>query len=961
MEEHASKHFPISAASGIKNAFMFGPFKLSVAERLLKRGDEVLTIGGRSFDLLIVLVERAGDVISHKELIARAWPDVTVEKANLRVHISALRKVLGDGLNGARYISNVASRGYCFVAAVARSGVQQALPAPDSPLVNSRTHNLPARLMRMVGRDQAVRQLQDKLMTCRFVSIVGPGGVGKTTVAVAVAHALVEGFHGAVSFVDLGVLADSRLVPTAVASALGIATQAQDPLLSLLGFLGDRKILLVLDNCEHVIDAAAELAERVISEAPQAHIFATSREALRAEGEHVHILNSFDSPPNNPRLQAAEALRYPAVQLFMERALASGYHSELSDTDAPVVANICRRLDGIALAIELAATRTGSLGIRGTAEMLDNRSKIVWNGRRMALPRHQTLNSMLDWSYNLLSDLEKRVLCRLSILVGDFTIKAACEVAAEAEIDDARITQVVTSLLAKSLISTTHSHRSTYYRLLDTTRAYALAKLADRGEMDCMARRHATTFCKYLKDQNLQSGSGEEELAEYAPHIGNVRAALDWALSDSGDRVIGVELATCAVPLLIRLSFLDECRRYCEQALGMIDERSCDTRAEMILQEALALSSMFLNGNSDEALAAINRGLTLAEKLNDTKHQLELLAGQNIFFYRAGDFYSALAVAERASAVADAAKNAAGLAITEWMLGVSHHFLGDQAAALQYCESGMIRAVEFGALNPGFFGDEHRVLALTVLARSLWLRGHPNQALRKAQEAIDEAAARSQAVSVCMSLYGAQVFLWTGDLDRSSHLIDWLIEYAGRHSLSPYRAVGIALKGELAVARGEVEIGIKLLREALKTLHSKRYNLFLCEFACALTAGLRKAGHFEEALLTINGAIGRANSSGAIYDMPELLRLKGEVLAEVQHANRTAALECVEESLKLAREQSALAYELRSATTLARLLFESGRQGEARNILEPVHGRFREGFETTDLRDAQALLASLAR
>jgi predicted ATPase/DNA-binding winged helix-turn-helix (wHTH) protein len=611
MEEHASKLVTAIPVSHTGYAFMFGPFKLSVAERLLKRGDQSLTIGGRALDLLNVLVERAGEVISHKELIARAWPDVAVDDANLRVHIGALRKVLGDGLNDARYISNVAGRGYCFVATVTRSAMEQALPPAKSPQISSRTHNLPPRLMRMVGRDQAVRQLQTKLMTCRFVSIVGPGGVGKTTVAVAVAHALIDDFHGAILFVDLGVLADSRLVPTAIASALGIVTQTQDPLFGLLGFLGDKKILLLLDNCEHVIDAAAELAERVMYEAPQIHILATSREALRAEGEHVHILNSLDSPPNNPRLQAAEALSYPAVQLFMERALASGYPSELSDDDAPVIANICRRLDGIALAIELAACRAGCLGINGTAEVLDNRFKMVWNGRRLALPRHQTLNSMLDWSYNLLSDLEKRVLCRLSIFVGDFTLKSACEVAAEAEIDDARIAQAVTRLVEKSLISTTHSHKSAYYRLLDTTRAYALAKLADRGEVDCVARRHAATFCKYLRDQDLQSGYGDEDLAEYAPHIGDVLASLDWALSDREYRDIGVELATCAVPLLIRLSLLDECRRYCEQALGMIDERSGDARAEMILQEALALSSIFSKGNTDEVLIELTEGLRL--------------------------------------------------------------------------------------------------------------------------------------------------------------------------------------------------------------------------------------------------------------------------------------------------------------------------------------------------------------
>jgi DNA-binding winged helix-turn-helix (wHTH) protein len=268
----------------------------------LKRGEEVLSIGGRALDLLIILVERAGEVISHKELIARLWPDVTVEEANLRVHISALRKLLGDGLDGARYISNVAGRGYCFVAAVARVLLQ-----PDSAGIESRTHNLPARLATMLGRDQAVRQLRTKLTTCRFVSIVGPGGVGKTTAAIAIAHTLLADFGGAVFFVDLSALADSRLVPTAVASALGLVGR-EDPLFRLLGFLGDRRVLLVLDNCEHLVDAVAQLVERVVNEAPQTHILATTREALRAKGEHVHTLHS-----QGPGLRAAEALRYPAV------------------------------------------------------------------------------------------------------------------------------------------------------------------------------------------------------------------------------------------------------------------------------------------------------------------------------------------------------------------------------------------------------------------------------------------------------------------------------------------------------------------------------------------------------------------------------------------------------------------------------------------------------------------------
>src|SRR5277367_1795484 len=407
-----------------EDVLSFGPFSLFAAARLVKKADEPIPLGGRALDILIALAERAGEVVSHKELISTVWPDVTVEEVNLRFQMAILRKALGDGRNGARYVSNVAGRGYCFVAPITRSTAARTVPVTGIT-TTERVQKLPPRPARMVGRDDTVRALAEQIQVWRFVSIVGSGGVGKTTVAISVAHTLVDGFHDAVFFVDLAALTDPQLVPTAVASALGFMVQTQDPLVSLLAFIGDKKVLLVLDNCEHVIGVAAALAERVVSEAPQAHILATSREALRVEGEHVHLLYSLDCPPEDAGLTAMEVLRYPAAQLFMERAAASGHGAALSDIDAPIVARICRRLDGVALAIELAASRVGILGIRGTAELLDNHFSLLWQGRRTALPRHETLNAMLDWSYNLLSEREKVVLCRLSVFVGGFTLQAA--------------------------------------------------------------------------------------------------------------------------------------------------------------------------------------------------------------------------------------------------------------------------------------------------------------------------------------------------------------------------------------------------------------------------------------------------------------------------------------------------------------------------------------------------------
>jgi predicted ATPase len=742
-----------------------------------------------------------------------------------------------------------------------------------------------------------------------------------------------------------------------------LMVQTQDPVVGLLAFIGDRKILLVLDSCEHVISVAAALAERVVSEAPQAHILATSREALRVEGEHVHLLHSLDCPPDDPGLTTMEALRYPAAQLFMERASASGYDVALSDIDAPIVAQSCRRLDGIALAIELAASRVGSLGIRGTAELLDNRFSLLWHGRRTALPRHETLNAMLDWSYSLLAEREKVVLCRLSVFVAHFTLEAAGSLALKPEAhgadetDDADVIDAVAGLAAKSLISTTVINETTYYRLLDTTRAYAATKLAERGEADRIARRHAIFYSRFLEhDEIIQSVFDEHDLSGYAPHIGNVRAALGWALSDHGDAAVGIELATWAAPLFVGLSLLGECRGWCERALAALDDASRGTRQEMILQETLAMSSMLTRGNSDQVRAEFERGLALAEAFQDSARQLRLLSGLNIFLMRLGDIRGALATAEQGGVIAQAAKHPAGAAWADWWCGIANHFLGNQAAAQHHLERGMAVAVELGTFNANFFGFRDRVLV--TLFRTLWLRGFSDQALKIARKAIEEAASRDHPRSICNSLFYASMFLlWTGDLQGASDLIEQLMVNAGRYSLAPFLAVGVALKGELAIAREELETGLELLRSALGTLHAQQYNLLITRFIGASAEGLCKTGQFEEALLTINGAIARATNGGVEFNLSELLRIKAQILA-AQH-DRESAMNCLTEALTVARAQSALAWELRSSMALARMLSEDGQRDQARHTLALVYDRFTEGFETADLRLARALLEDL--
>jgi DNA-binding winged helix-turn-helix (wHTH) protein len=327
--------------------FKFGPFRLIAPEKVLIKETKPVALGSRALDLLIALVEQAGEVVSHRELVKRVWPDVIVEESSLRVHIAALRRAIGDGRDGARYITNVPGRGYCFVASVQRDAKGDLSARPSNGRVKMRT--LPARLQRMIGRDEIVEALRAEVTSRRFVTILGPGGVGKTTVAVAVARELAGHFHDTVCFVDLSAVQDGELVIPAVASAVGCLEQTQDSLPRLLAFLADTPMLLVLDSCEHVIEPVAVLTEGLFREAPLVHILATTREALRVEGENVHPLQSLDGPSDVTDLTAVQALAAPAVQLFVDRAVSGGYRHDLTDEDARIVANICRQLDGVAV------------------------------------------------------------------------------------------------------------------------------------------------------------------------------------------------------------------------------------------------------------------------------------------------------------------------------------------------------------------------------------------------------------------------------------------------------------------------------------------------------------------------------------------------------------------------------------------------------------------------------------
>lgn len=935
----------------------FGPFTLSVSQRLLAREGVPIDLGARAIDLLITLASAPNKLMSKHDLISRVWPDVIVEEGSLRFHMTGLRKALGDGQDGVRYITTIAGRGYCFVAPITR------MRAP--PIIRSNADFphaiLPNRLDRMVGREEDILRLSDKLMKSRMVTIVGVGGVGKTTVATAVAHNVAPSFNGAVLFADYGMLNDSGLVAAGIASMLGLPVGSDDVRPSLLAYLQDKQILLILDTCEHLIDAIADLAANIIDAAPQVYLLATSREALRIEAESIYRLDTLACPPDDPDISTEMILSFPAIQLFMERAAASGASLDVSDRDLRVVASICRKLDGMALALELAARRVETYGLLQTATLLDQHLTLGWAGSRTAPPRQKTLQATLDWSFGLLTDVERILLRRLAIFVGDFTLEAVLEVASTPDLDHRAIFGAIDSLVAKSLLATHPIGSGMRYRLLDTTRAYALQSQTDEDRAQ-VAARHAGYYQHWLEQfgSDWPSLSTGLERVPYFISINNARTALEWCFGANGDVDAGIRLAASAVPVFQVMSLFPECQRWSERALLALDDAFLGSVEEMHLQAGLGISRMYMQGGRDTSQVALSRGLQIAEERGNALDQLRILGPLNMLKMRSGDFNAALHYARRCSELAATMTDAATVELGHFFLGNSLHFTGQLDAARIELEAAVKGASGSQRTPASYVGFEGRHLAGGILARNLWLQGFPAQADIRARQTIADAAKLDHSLTLCIALLGGiAVFLWRDDLRSAEEHIEWLISRAGLHFLSPYVTVARGFEAEVAIRRGDVKPGVETLRQCVEKLHAANYEVFTTMLEISIVKGLAAIGEIGEAMTRINGTIERVEKNGDLCYMPELLRIRGNLCLSMPKASSDDAETCFIRSLDHSRKIGARAWELRTATDLAALWLGDGRARDARALLLPVFERFGEGLDTADVGAAERLLAKL--
>lgn len=935
------------------DALSFGSFCLVPDERLLTKNGVPVALGARTLDTLIVLISRLGETVSKSELMATVWPDAVVGEASLRFHVAALRKALADGENGARYIVTLPSRGYRFVAPVFRSS-----PGAASTPKFARSMDLPRGLERMVGRRNEIALLTDQLSRYRFVSIAGSGGVGKTTIAVALAHELVPEFGGSVIFLDLGLIDDPTLVPITLASTLGVSVQSDDPTPNIVTYLREKRFLLVLDNCEHIIEAAAVLVEHLLQGAPHLHILATSREPLAVEGEYVYRLQPLALPPDEPALSVDAALSFPATQLFIDRARANGAPIELQEEDVATIAHICRKLDGVPLAIELAASRVVAYGLERTAELLDERLALLWRGARTAPPRQRTMQAAIDWSFHLLSEAERAVLRRLAIFVGYFTLKAALFVIVGDEIDEEVAIRAIESLVAKSMLVVQPS-KPMRYRLLHTTRAHALNAVAFGQRPRELSERHARYCCKALerlgditKHSTPLSTAGVDE-------INDVRAALEWCFSPGGSLETGVSLAAAAAPIFLHFSLLTECHRWLERALAVNQGYLGSPGQEMRLHAALGLSLMLTRGNDETALASLHKGVFIAEREGDSVGQVELLGLLHMYHHRIGEFALGMDVAKRSSAVARLSGDPASLTLSSGISGISLLRLGDLYGAKSALEAALDHTPgsQMGrSIFPRF--DPYIWLGIP-LAKTLWLQGYPRQAMDRARFTIEEAARVNRPVTLALALKGTlPVFLWSGDHTKAEDYISRLISHATYHSLGPYISVGNGFRAELLLRQGEPERGVRMLKDAIEELGRARYALHTTSFQIALAQGLGLLGRVDDALRVISEAALSVERNGDLSFMPELLRVKGNLIQRASPSSADAEV-CLKEALAMSQRQGALAWELRASVDLAELWLSKDAQEMARSVLEAILPRFEQAASTADLESARTLLATI--
>jgi predicted ATPase/class 3 adenylate cyclase len=680
----------------------------------------------------------------------------------------------------------------------------EGLPAEFLPLtsLDARPNNLPVQSTSLIGREHDLDEVKALIVNHRLVTLLGAGGVGKTRLALQVGADLLDRYPDGAWIAELAPVTDAELVSSVIAKMLGISQQEGRPVdESIPLWLKRKKVLLILDNCEHVVEIVARLADAIIHSCPDVLMVATSRQPLGIRGEVVHRLPSLSIPDDIAGLRTPDALRYGAIALFVDRAKAADSRFSLSDDNALIVADVCRRLDGIPLAIELAAARVKVLSIHNLAQRLDDRFKILTGGSRTALPRQKTLSALIDWSYDLLTPQEQTLFSRVAVFAGGFGLDAATAVCAGEGVDEVDLLDLLSSLTDKSLVVADTTGDRERYRLLESTRAYALQKLDASGERERLARRHAEYFCDQAQAADLRFGSESNAvwLASVELEIDNYRAALEWAFTDGHDEALGGAVAGALQPLWVAGGLAVEGRYWIARAQAGLDE-SAHPRVAARLWRALAYLS-----DSKRKHDCSGRALALYQSLGDVHGVAWAFLSLTFALFQMGR----LDEASKANASALAAMHECGD-----KLGAAH-CLDHQATICRssgdIAASRTLYAQALGAYRA--IGNESGAAAqLTNLAELEFADGRVEEALRLAREFLELHTLGKNAKRLAFIYSNTAVYrIALGDVDRAREDAREGLRWAQQGGSALVFAILLQHFALLGALRGQVRDAARLI------------------------------------------------------------------------------------------------------------------------------------------------------
>jgi predicted ATPase/DNA-binding winged helix-turn-helix (wHTH) protein len=932
--------------------FAFGRCEVSVAQREVRYCGEVIAVGDRSFEILLTLAKARGRTVSKNELMASVWPQRVIEPNTLESHMSALRRALGAER---RAIRTIAGRGYQFVADI----VSEA----ENRYAGGET-GLPASLSPLVGREAAISTLTGMVELHRLVTLVGTGGIGKTRLAIETARCLASSFPDRVCIAELANLSSGDHVAMSVATALGFPPADSQILEDLVAsVLIDKKILLVIDNCEHLIEAVAQTVETILRAAPSIHVIATTREVLRVEGEQIYHVPSLEVPfLESGTVQ--DVVRHSAVQLFNRRLHAAGFVDNDDIETAIYKARICRHLDGLPLAIELAAAHALVLGIKGVAERLDDRFELLNRGSRVVSPRHQTLRGALDWSYDLLPESEQRIFARLSVFAGAFSIETVQAVVSDEAVRPKAVLEGVVNLVSKSLVTAQPSGAVMSYRMLETTRSYAAERLVNSGGLSSTARRHAEHYLAEFErvESDWDRSDSEHLLSRFREYLDDLRFALRWSFSDQGDASLGIALSAAAVPYWMKIGHVAECQFNVENAIAQMSAHGIsDLRRAMKLH--LALGGVFVYACAAEnARAHFESARELAALVGDKAFTLKVLSGLWACTYLRGPFGLSLKYARQFEEMCGTCDVRDDVITSHRMLGSAYFCVGDMSRARGHVDSYLANASSISYASTLGFLLDGQVGAECVLAHTLWMQGFPNAA----NEAMHRALERSDKVGDALSCWFARLMcscpltLLMGGPSDLRRQVDDLSNIARVHGMASWNAHVNVWEGVVLSAEGDVGAFERLIAPAFAKFSEWQFNASLTGLFTELCRQLVLNGRVTVAEDFVARAIERAERIEDGCSLPELHRIRGELAL---HAGRVGSDLVAEEaflrSLNLAKDGGLLAWGLRAALSLGQLRRKQQRCQEAHVVVEQIRSRFTEGSDTSDLLSADRFLSEI--